>query len=199
MDSDEEGCFSFIWAIQNYNSCFRERSYKSPIFGLDETRGDQWWLFLIHKRCYRHDKIDLILYKYLDAGNNRDIFFEILICDFKRPYISKSRMNFDSSNYKSDPFTFILNKEVFVTYPDNDSLTIKCRIWLAETGVLKTRQCYARTIINAERIIQSCTLEGLEEFENGASIEKRIIILSGKPFFTMDLSSTGETFEDKKK
>lgn len=65
-DTGEEGGFSFIWTIQNYNFCFRKSKdhfYASPTFVLNDASDEKWCFNLYPERYFCHDSIGLALKK----------------------------------------------------------------------------------------------------------------------------------------
>lgn len=161
---DAEEGFSFIWTIQNYNMCFRKSKdvfYESPTFELDDDSNEKWSFTLFPKRKFRHDDIGLKLHRST-TGKYRTLRVKISISDVKGSFkISKNtnRITFQTNHTTWTNFLNLTLNKVLETYPKNDSLIINCKIFQMETGVIKARQCFARTVIGTERILHSCTLE----------------------------------------
>lgn len=194
LNDGEEG-FSFIWTIQNYDMCFRDDDgdipHISPGFELDENSNENWCFAFCPKRYPSNDDIRIFLERR-HCIKRRGISIEISICNINGSF---TKLITEELLYKKQTaktkFNLILNKRVCETYPNIVNLTIKFRMWLLDTEVLMTRQCYARTIFDANRIVYPCKLKCSGCFECYINyVDGERIIFSEFPMFSMQLSLT---------
>lgn len=185
LQAESEGYFTLIWTIENYSLSLRkirnieliEQRIKtqfqceSPKFQLDDesSRFDtKWSIFFLPKEDSDQDTIEMEMIS-IPKKRKDGIMCEVSICDCNGSFMKVETKKVGQDNYnnltlqfvKNEPVKFncSLNQNVLETYTNNSSLTLKFRIRPLLTEVLNPRQCYARTIMDVQKIVYPCTLE----------------------------------------
>ncbi|GFW34940.1 uncharacterized protein TNCV_978781 [Trichonephila clavipes] len=152
---DNKCAFTFTWAIENWPVSFLPSLVKSPTFHVERLQGTNWRLKI------RGGIEKTLLYSIHRVINTNmdpvDVVVEISFLDSDgSPVLSKTQRKCFSSTYLT--YEELVLEEAFKLERNriivNDTLTIRCRLWSADSKyllVVPPFRCFTYTRLDIER------------------------------------------------
>ncbi|GFU06322.1 speckle-type POZ protein B [Nephila pilipes] len=151
QNADVRIAFTFSWMIENCGMLLTPKGFESPVFKIDSLENTQWNLAIMD---LNEDTFLYFIRRENDTGPDKiEIFFELQFLSTVRSNLSK--VHYRKSFAKRDILKFKASMDIFSSksaqYLENDTLTLRCRIWKLETEALQRNLCFARTRLGLER------------------------------------------------
>ncbi|GFY80104.1 uncharacterized protein TNIN_132151 [Trichonephila inaurata madagascariensis] len=152
-DVDDECCFMFTWAIENWPVSFLPSFAESPTFHADSLQNTKWRLQI---SSVEEEKLVYSIHRHTSTEwNTVEVIFEISFLDPDGSTVVsvKERKYFNLETYYEFVLedAFGLDRTRFIV---NDTLTIRCQLWNADdkySSNYSSNRCFAHTRLAIER------------------------------------------------
>ncbi|CAL1295704.1 unnamed protein product [Larinioides sclopetarius] len=174
--------FTFIWTIENGSALIVTRYLESPQFIAHSILNTKWKLMVNTE--LRHETVHLDVQREDDSGPDiMEIEFELAILDE-----NGSSLGMQTGKEKftiSHCFHLKIledRREIFFErrsqFLPNDAITVRCRMWRADTEISRSESCFARSRLSIDR---RCFVWVVKEFSCLLLEQKRTHFVNPTP------------------
>ncbi|GIY17595.1 speckle-type POZ protein [Caerostris darwini] len=169
-EKSEGGGFIFTWVIENFSFCnkkFKEL-LNSPNFIADNMKKSEWCIRLFPGGHDDRKYMSVYLKSINGNPSGEAISYEFQLIGFNDS-LKSSSSSFVENNKLHGFRNYFGRDAIGMNYGDrdgslpHDTLTLRCRLWYANTEIVESAHCVARTRMGVERI---CFVWNLKEFSN---------------------------------
>ncbi|GFS33137.1 speckle-type POZ protein [Trichonephila inaurata madagascariensis] len=192
--------FTYLWAIENCLKLFAPESIKSPVFEVQSLESTEWHLAINEK-----DEKFLTVGIYREQDSGPDIIYLVFQLSLLTSEGTFLKMKIHGSQFvKGGQFEIAESTEYFKPerneYVLNDTLTLRCRMWVKGLDTPRPNLCFAETRLGFERRTFFCYFRNFSALSPGQGLECRLIPTAGEnltlviAFCVMQISGKEDIF-----
>lgn len=176
-EDSKTAAFTFLWTVENCPILLSPKNIESPVFYVDCLQNTRW-----HLEIKNVDQQYLLYFIHRDQDNGPTC----ITINYELSFIAADGTPINSERHQNqflhgNFFEFSMpSEDVFITrraeFLSNDTLSLRCRMWIVGKQVALNNLCFARTRLGLDRRTIVWCIRGFSNLRPGKDVVYQLLL-----------------------